>query len=111
MGQVAITIRGRAYQIACDDGQEAHLARLGRYLDERAAQIAGTSRPAVGDQLLLVMLALVVADELSDTVAELEATNSTAAKTARAEAENTAFDAISAVAQQIERIAARLEGS
>ena len=111
MGQVAITIRGKSYQIACDDGQEAHLARLGRYLDERAAQIAGTSRPAVGDQLLLVMLALVVADELSDTVAELEATNSTAAKTARAEAENDAFNAISTVAEQIERIAARLEGS
>lgn len=111
MGQVAITIRGRAYQIACDDGQEAHLARLGRYLDERAAQIAGAARPAVGDQLLLVMLALVVADELSDTVAELEASNSAEAKTARADAENTAFNAISTVAEQIERIAARLEGT
>ena len=111
MGQVAITIRGRSYQIACDDGQEAHLARLGRYLDDRAAQIAGNSRPAVGDQLLLVMLALVVADELSDTAAELEAANSVAAKTARTEAETTAADAISAVAERIERIAARLEGS
>ena len=34
MGQVSITIRGRQYQIACDDGQEAHVARLGRYLDQ-----------------------------------------------------------------------------
>ena len=40
MAQVSINIRGRAYQVACDDGQEAHLARLGRYLDERVREKA-----------------------------------------------------------------------
>ena len=39
MAQVSITLRGRSYQIACDDGQEAHLSRLGRYLDDRATQL------------------------------------------------------------------------
>src|SRR5581483_10187482 len=92
MGQVSITIRGRAYQIACDDGQEAHLARLGRYLDQRAEQIASSSRTSVGDALLLVMTALVVADELSDTIAELESVNAPSAKTARAEAETEAVN-------------------
>jgi cell division protein ZapA len=28
MGQVNVTINGRAYQVACDDGQEQHLTAL-----------------------------------------------------------------------------------
>ena len=110
MGEVSITIHGRSYQIACDDGQEAHLARLGRYLDQRADQIVASSRTSVSDALLVVMVALVVADELSDTVAELENINAPGAKTARAEAETEAVKAIATVAERIERIAARLEG-
>ncbi len=35
MAQVAVEINGRKYQIACDDGQEAHLKRLGDYIDNR----------------------------------------------------------------------------
>ena len=63
MAQVTITIRGRQYQIACDDGQEAHLARLGRYLDERASDLVAATG-SISESLLLVMDALVVADEL-----------------------------------------------
>ncbi|MEX2310961.1 MAG: cell division protein ZapA, partial [Rhodospirillales bacterium] len=33
MAQVTVTINDRRYNIACDDGQEAHLARLGAYVD------------------------------------------------------------------------------
>ena len=110
MGQVSITIRGRAYQIACDDGQEAHLARLGRYLDQRADQLA-TAGSSINDSLLLVMTALVVADELSDTVGELESLRGPNAQNARAEAENEAVTAIDEITSRIERIAARLSGT
>ena len=60
MGQVSITIRGRQYQIACDDGQEAHLARLGRYLDEQSQQLA-VNTGSVNDTMMMVMVALTVA--------------------------------------------------
>jgi cell division protein ZapA len=109
MGQVSITIRGRQYQIACDDGQEAHLARLGRYLDQRAEQLASTAGSA-SDALLLVMVGLVVADELTDTVAELENLNASGSL-ARAGAESETAMAVNTLADKIERIAARLEGS
>ena len=105
MGQVAITIRGRSYQIACDDGQEAHLARLGRYLDQRAEQLAVGG---ISDALLLVMVSLVVADELSDALAELESLRNAGGATARAAAEAETVAAIDTVAERIERIAARL---
>lgn len=109
MGQVSITIRGRAYQIACDDGQEAHLARLGRYLDQRAEQLAAAGG-SINDSLLLVMTALVVADELSDTLGELESLRGGGAQNARAEAENEVVAALDQIAARIERIAAGLPG-
>jgi cell division protein ZapA len=112
MGQVSINIRGRQYQIACDDGQEAHLARLGRYLDQRAAQAAPVAG-SVSEPLLLVMVALLIADELADTTAELEsltAVGENAAKVAagRENAEKEAVKVINALSERIERIAERL---
>ena len=114
MGQVSINIRGRQYQIACDDGQEAHLARLGRYLDQRAEQISAAAG-SVSDALRLVMVSLMVADELADTSAELESLqaaggNATQARAAREEAEKDVVKVVNGLAERIERIAARLEG-
>lgn len=113
MGQVSITIRGRQYQIACDDGQEANLARLGRYLDQKAEQAVPTSA-SVSEPLLLVMVALLVADELSDTTAALDSAQGTSqqqVEAARAAAEQAAATAIDGVSERIERIAARLVGT
>jgi cell division protein ZapA len=110
MGQVNITIRGRQYQIACDDGQEAHVARLGRFLDQRAEQIHG-SAGSMSDALLLVMTGLVVADELTDAIAELETMKSAAGNTGRMASETAITSSINSLAERIERIAARLEGT
>lgn len=71
MGQVNVEINGRKYQIACDDGQEAHLARLGSYVDNRVGELIAAVGQ-IGDARLLVMVSLLVADELSDAYAELE---------------------------------------
>ncbi len=108
MGQVSITIRGRPYQIACDEGQEAHLARLGRFLDQRAEQL-NLATGSISDAMLLVMVGLVVADELTDTVSELEGLKSSTANAGRAAADSATVKAINSLAERIERIAARLE--
>ena len=80
MAQVEVTINGRNYQIACDDGQEAHLVQLGEYIDKRVQELV-TAVGQVGDSRLLVMTSLLIADELADTYAELKRT-SAAAETA-----------------------------
>ncbi len=66
MTQVDISINGRIYAIACDDGQEAHVARLARYLDQKVSTLA-KSVGQVGDARLLVMASLLVVDELVET--------------------------------------------
>ena len=70
MAEVEVTINGRKYQIACDDGQEAHLLQLGEYIERRVQELVATVGQ-VGDSRLLVMTSLLVADELAETHADL----------------------------------------
>jgi cell division protein ZapA len=51
--------------MACEDGQEAHLARLGKYLDERILELRGKFGQ-IGDARLVVMAAIMIADELTE---------------------------------------------
>ena len=59
MAHVTVTINGRQYQVACDDGQEAHLSRLGKYVDNRVQELVAAVGQA-GDARLLVMVSLLL---------------------------------------------------
>ncbi len=72
MPHVSVTIAGRAYRMACDDGQEAHLAALARELDRRIAQLRG-SFGEIGDMRLAVMAALMTSDELAEARRRIQA--------------------------------------
>jgi len=63
MSHVSVTINGRQYRMACEDGQEGHLMRLARDLDQRIDQLRSRFGE-IGDMRLTVMAALTVADEL-----------------------------------------------
>ena len=39
MAQVTVSINERDYQVGCDDGQEAHVFRLGVYIDKRVGEL------------------------------------------------------------------------
>ena len=71
-GQVRITVNGRSYKIGCDAGEEDRIVELGQYLDGRVAELAARVGQ-VGDERLLLMTALVLADDLAEAVADLEA--------------------------------------
>ena len=101
MGQVTVTVNGRPYEIACDDGQEEHVEGLANYLDERVGNLAA-SIGQVGDSRLLVMASLLIIDELVEAVREIEAMK------ARTEAE-TEEQVMARESQGIEALAARLE--
>ncbi len=65
MGQVSITINGRNYQVACDDGQESHLIKLANFLNDRVEELSGTMGQ-IGDNRILLMASLLIVDELFD---------------------------------------------
>ena len=70
MSHVSVTIHGRQYRMACEDGQEDHLVRLAKDLDQRIEQLKG-SFGAIGDMRLIVMAALTLGDELSEAAKRL----------------------------------------
>jgi cell division protein ZapA len=65
MAEVSISLNGRTYEIACDAGQEGRVVDLAAYIDQRLQGIA-RSGGAYNDAHLLVLTALVLADELYD---------------------------------------------
>jgi len=109
VAQVNVEINGRKYQIACDDGQEAHLTRLGNYIDNRVQELAAAVGQ-VGDARLLVMVSLLVADELSDAYAELDVARSAdEGAAAMLRAEESLSVRVESLAERIEKIAEQLE--
>ena len=65
MPEISININGRHYPITCEEGEEEHINRLGRYIDKRVKDLA-RNVGQIGEAHLLVMTSLVVADELSE---------------------------------------------
>jgi cell division protein ZapA len=65
MSQVNVTINGRQFRMACEDGQEGHVTDLARELDARIESLRAKFGE-IGDTRLTVMAALTVADELAE---------------------------------------------
>lgn len=65
MAQVTITINSREYAIACEDGQEVRILQLARMMDEKAKMLTQASGQ-VNENMLLTMVGLLIADELSE---------------------------------------------
>ena len=109
MAQVDITINGRTYQIACDDGQEEHLTQLGEYVDKRVKERVGAVGQ-VGDSRLLVMVSLMIADELAETYADLKKASANGGSSVNAEElEAKLAGVIDAAAAKIEAVTRSLE--
>ena len=71
MSQVNVTINGRQFRMACEDGQEGHLQQLAKELDDRIVALRGQFGE-IGDARLTVMAALMVGDELAEAVKKLK---------------------------------------
>ena len=65
MNHINVTINGRQYRMACEEGQEARLLRLAESLQSRVEALRGKFGE-IGDARLTMMAALTVCDELLD---------------------------------------------
>ncbi|MBR0958051.1 cell division protein ZapA [Bradyrhizobium sp. USDA 4354] len=66
MSHINVTINGRQYRMACEEGQEVRLLKLAETLETRIQSLRGKFGE-IGDARLTVMAALTVCDELIDT--------------------------------------------
>ncbi len=65
MAEVNISINGRKFGIACDDGQEQRVIELSNFVDGRVKDMA-QSGAGTNESHLLVLSSLLMADELFD---------------------------------------------
>ena len=71
MAQVTLRINGYAYTIGCRDGEEGHLNAMGREVEKRIETIK-TGAGQSGEARMLVMAALLMADELYELEQRLQ---------------------------------------
>lgn len=74
MAEVRLRIGDRDHRIACADGQEAQLERLGAIVAERWAP-ARQASGGLSDERTLLFVALMLADALSDAAPPAPADN------------------------------------
>jgi cell division protein ZapA len=110
MSQVSVTINGRQFRMACEDGQEDHLMELARELDVRIEGLRAKFGE-IGDNRLTVMAALTVADELGEMGKRLKRLEEefAAAQEARVAAADRTQSAQAAVAAALTAAAERIE--
>jgi cell division protein ZapA len=116
MSQVSVTINGRQFRMACEDGEEAHLVELARELDARISGLRAKFGE-IGDTRLTVMAAITVADELveaglrikrlEEELAALEDARGAASDRTQATQSSVAA-ALSAAAERIESVTKKL---
>jgi cell division protein ZapA len=116
MAQVTVTIDGKAYRMACDEGQEEHLIDLAERFDRYVLHLKD-SFGEIGDQRLTVMAGIMVMDELSELQRRLKGMEGevlTLRKTrddalAKADKNDSAITgALSVLAERMESVAGKL---
>jgi cell division protein ZapA len=119
MSHINVTINGRQYRMACEEGQEVRLLKLAESLETRIGSLRGKFGE-IGDQRLEVMAALTIADELMDAAQrirsleeELDALRDVRVAAAdRARATQTAVaNALNSAAERIEKTTQALNRS
>jgi cell division protein ZapA len=71
MAQVNITVNGRVYRMACEDGEEEHVTELGARFDKAIDELRG-ALGEIGDQRLMVMAGILMTDRLHDAERRLD---------------------------------------
>jgi cell division protein ZapA len=108
MSHVSVTIDGRKYRLACNEGEQARLESLAGMIDDKIGEMRKTFGE-IGDQRLVIMAALTIADNLTEVHDEAAADRERLEETEkRAQAMASRLDELGS---RLESIAARLAGT
>jgi cell division protein ZapA len=72
MAQVTVRINGYAYTVGCQDGEEQHLQQMAEQVERRIDSIKAVAGQS-GESRMLVMAALLMADDLYEMGKTLKA--------------------------------------
>ena len=108
MAEVQVRVNGRVYAVGCADGQEQHVQELAAVLDQQVAHVA-REVGQLGESRLLLLGALLLADELAEARSQLARANGELAGAAdeRSRLESRAVAVIEQAAKTLEELAAK----
>ena len=109
LAELDVSINGRSYRIACEDGEEDRLLQLSEHLDRHASKLS-QSMGEVGEARLMLMAGLLVGDELIEALDRIDELRE---ELAGANAGNVGTgehsEAINQAASRIEELAGRIK--
>ncbi|HJS87886.1 MAG TPA: cell division protein ZapA [Acetobacteraceae bacterium] len=111
MAQVTVRINGFAYSVGCQDGEEQHLTAMAAEIERRIDSIKAAAGQS-GEARMLVMAALLMADDIFELTKALREAEKRAASTEAAAPPSTdpkMARKINRLARRAEDIAAGLE--
>jgi cell division protein ZapA len=110
MAHVNVSIGGKAYRLACNPGEEAHLESLARTVDDKISEMRAAFGE-IGDQRLVIMAALKIADELFEArgASETSATRAAEALSMQTLARETAEARVKGLNSAIREMSVRVE--
>jgi cell division protein ZapA len=101
MAQINVMVGGRSYTLSCREGEEARLQRLAAHVSRKAEDL-GATLGQMSEPRMLLMSALLVADELFDQKDRAARAAATPVDT------GAAAGAITAAAERLELFASQL---
>ena len=106
MAVVEFSIRNNIYQIACNDGEEAHLKSLAKSLAYRIDNLAKNATN-IKDNTLLIMLALTLEDEICEL--QRNKPNSSIDSLANTDCDESVTNALNAISEYVETLVIKLK--
>jgi cell division protein ZapA len=116
MPAVNVTLNGKSYRLACDEGQEQHLLGLAAELNGHVESFKGAFGE-IGDGRLTVMAALMVADQLHELRRRFAAVEGEVAELKRGHgaelaalerSQDAVVETLTSAAERVERLASAL---
>jgi len=109
MDLVEITIGGRRFRLHCGPGEAARVQQLAKLVDQCAAGLI-QGQVGLGEEKLLLLASLTLADHLEEARAELDRLHDGAAR-AQAVLQDRAALAVATAARRLDALAALIERS
>ncbi|MEK0083374.1 cell division protein ZapA [Benzoatithermus flavus] len=109
MDTVEVTIGGRRFRLQCGAGEAFRVHQLARLVDQCAAGLIQGQR-GLGEEMMLLMTSLVLADQLDEARSELERLKGELARVEGAIRERAAW-AVATAARRLDALAAHIERS
>ncbi len=112
--QVMVNIGGRSFRLACNPGEEQHLMTLAKFVDGKIGEMHSSFKD-MGDQRIVVMAALAIADELFEARRKAQDTDDVVAQAvgrearSRASAEGRAAELETELVEATRRVEALVE--